>query len=472
MPKVVIVDGLSSGKHIAKYLHEAGCELLHIASRSDIADYFYRGFKRDLYTKLIDHTELESTLSTLRLFRPDYILAGSENGVLLADILNDRFGLTYSNDFSTTDCRRNKFKMIDKLHQEKIPAAEQISVQNWSELESWLNTRNCYPVVLKPLHSAGSDGVFVCADLEACRRAFHSLMGQKNKLNLMNDFVLAQEFLDGIEYVVNTVSREGRVLLTEIVQYKKQLLPNGSIVYDVDMLLPSDHSVAEQLFTYAKRVLIALGIKNGPAHAEVMLTRSGPKLVEIAARSDGILRQDVGEKTTQLGQLKATALSITDPQKFFQLCDVGGYRLAASTYNVCLIAPEEGLFNSATLKQHLAQMPSYYDASFYVDENSPIKKTQDVFSQPGTVYLIHPDREVLDRDCAEIRRLEKAGVYLDRVPVEDKNIKKKSPIEPDKIGFFAVSSATAVSSVTAVSSATASSTTAATSLLPPSVPRP
>jgi biotin carboxylase len=286
--------------------------LLHVASR-DHDPYFYRGFNIDIYTKSITHVDLVTTLAELEAFKPDYVFAGFEAGVHLADLLNHHLKLAYSNEFDTTDCRRNKYKMIEKLHEKKIAAAEQMMAQDWPVLASWLNARQCFPVVLKPLHSAGSDGVYVCANVNECQRAFGLIKGKMNKLNLLNDFVLAQEFLDGTEYVVNTVSRNEEVLLTELVQYKKKILPTGSIVYDVDMLLSPESKVADELFSYVKQVHQALGIRNGSAHAEVMMTKTGPKLVEIASRTDGILRPDVCEKTTTFGQLKALALSMTDP---------------------------------------------------------------------------------------------------------------------------------------------------------------
>jgi hypothetical protein len=63
--------------------------------------------------------------------------------------------------------------------------------------------------------------------------------------------------------------------------------------------------------------------------------------------------------------------------------------------------------------------------------------TQDVFSQPGTVYLLHPDREVLEQDRAEIRQLEKNGIYLECQPINEK--KKESNSKPEKAGLFSAS---------------------------------
>ncbi|AZF22224.1 hypothetical protein [Pseudomonas sp. R3-52-08] len=49
---------------------------------------------------------------------------------------------------------------------------------------------------------------------------------------------------------------------------------------------------------------------------------------------------------------------------------------------------------------------------FYVENGQPIGVTQDVFSQPGTVYLVHTDPVVIEADYRRIRALECQGAYL------------------------------------------------------------
>ena len=51
-------------------------------------------------------------------------------------------------------------------------------------------------------------------------------------------------------------------------------------------MLPIDSSSQEAklLINYCKHVLDALQIKNGPGHAEIILTASGPCLVEMNCR--------------------------------------------------------------------------------------------------------------------------------------------------------------------------------------------
>ena len=414
MKKVVVVDGFSSGKDVARKLYGEGCSLLHVASRSALDEYYWRGFEMGIYECAIVHAELTSTLEQIRRFEPDIIIAGAESGVLLADQLNDVLALDYANDFTLTRARRNKYEMINCVARAGLSAVGQCAVETWCEGKKWIETHNQYPVVIKPLESAGADGVYICRDITACERAFNTLLGTRNKLSVENKAVLIQEYLAGTEYVVNMVSLKGRQWVTEVVRYTKRTLETGNVVYDIDQLLDSTAPVYDELVAYTRLVVNSLGIKNGPSHAEVMYTATGPTLVEIAARTDGILRASVCAQTTQLGQIDAFVLSMTRPLEFERLLTSGrGYSLFKHTYNVALICTTEGVFRTEAFLNELNQLDSFFEAVFYAENGQKIGMTKDVFSQPGTVYLVHPDLAQIESDYAKIRNMELAGIYLE-----------------------------------------------------------
>lgn len=412
MISVVVVDGFSSGKFVAKRLSEEGCVLMHVASSATLDSYYYSGFDYALYELMIVNADFVHTLACVERFKPDYIIAGAETGVLLADQLNEQLQLGYRNDIAKTSARRNKYDMIQCVAHAQLPAARQFIAATWTLAQSWINHHGRFPVVIKPLESAGADGVCICDDMQACEAAVEKLLGTTNRLNILNTQVLIQEYLAGLEYVVNMVSLDGRQLVTEVVRYQKQRLTNGGIVYDIDELIGPDSWVYQPLVDYTRDVVRCLGIRNGPSHAEVMFTEDGPKLVEIAARTDGILRPGVSRQTTGLGQIDAMVLSMTQPQAFAQLLARPSYRLLQHTYNVCLINHSEGYFNKSLFLTELLKLESFFEAVFYVENGHKIGATQDVFSQPGTVYLVHANPEVIKADYRKIRRLEAQGIYL------------------------------------------------------------
>lgn len=413
MIRVVVVDGFSSGKFVAKRLSEVGCVMMHVASSGTLDHYYYKGFDHSLYDEMIVNADVSTTSVSVERFKPQFIIAGAETGVLLADQLNECLQLPYRNDFDKTTARRNKYDMIQCITQAQLSAARQFIACTWDLARGWIKNHGRFPVVIKPIESAGADGVFICDDLQACETAVGNLLGTTNKLNILNTHVLIQEYLEGLEYVVNMVSLNGQQLVTEVVQYQKQRTASGGVLYDIDELIGPDSAVYPMLVDYTRAVVRCLGIRNGPSHAEVMFTEDGPKLVEIAARTDGILRPGVSLQTTGLGQVAAVVLSITEPETFAQLlAQQFDYQLLKHTYNVCLINRTEGCFDTGLFLTELLKLESFFDAVFYVENGQQIGLTQDVFSQPGTVYLVHADPAVIVADYHRIRALEAEGVYL------------------------------------------------------------
>ena len=79
---------------------------------------------------------------------------------------------------------------------------------------------------------------------------------------------------------------------------------------------------------------------------------------------------------------------------------------------MCLINHSEGVFCTGAFVQQLRSLASFFEVVFYVENGQRIAPTRDVFSQPGTVYLVHTDLAQIEADYARIREMEAAGIYL------------------------------------------------------------
>jgi len=125
----------------------------------------------------------------------------------VADALSETLGLLTNGTHIPQ--RRDK-----KLQQELVKAAGLRSVRQAggttsADVEDFLRTES-YPVVVKPVESAGSEGVKLCHTYEEAEQHFHLLMNSQRKVGSKDGAaVLCQEFLMGKEYVVDTVSRDG-----------------------------------------------------------------------------------------------------------------------------------------------------------------------------------------------------------------------------------------------------------------------
>lgn len=147
------------------------------------------------------------------------------------------------------------------MRRSRVRAVKQARVTHWEDIELFLKTHKPKPfkIVIKPIRSAGSDNVYLCdsedelksrcvhaavpsvhcsvparADwwsgclsgyLAACR--FKQIIGHTNQLNITNGAVVVQEYLEGKEYVVDTVSRDGVHKCSAIWVYDKRAV-NGA----------------------------------------------------------------------------------------------------------------------------------------------------------------------------------------------------------------------------------------------------
>ena len=101
--------------------------------------------------------------------------------------------------------------------------------------------------------------------------------------------MLVQEYLEGQEYVVDMVSRDGVHKVVAIWAYDRRPVNGAGFVCFGQRPLTVDDSPEEvaALIAYQKKVVDALGIKHGPTHGEVKWFKGEPVLVEVGARCHG-----------------------------------------------------------------------------------------------------------------------------------------------------------------------------------------
>jgi len=409
-----VVDGYSTGRYLPKELSSKGYVSLHVQSQSEIPSVFADSFEPSDYIRnLIHKGDLAATLSELRRYDVKHVFAGSEPGVELADYLSQSLNLL-TNGTRLSKARRDKVEMLKVLTECGIRTAAYMKASLPSQIVQWAKERRLSTVVLKPINSAGSDNVHVCETDSEINTAFEQIVGRENKLGYVNSEVLAEEYLVGVEHVVNTVSRDRAHYVAEIWRCEKRRIKGRAAhtsIYDVEKLLPFHGEDQAQLTDYTLRVLDALGIANGPAHAEVMMTREGPVLIEIGARMMGGVNPSAFEACLGTHLVRLTLDAYLSPLSFLPMCG-RPYLLQKTAYTVVLISNVEGIVEAIPLTERVKKLESFFDISMKVQIGTRIERTTDLFSAPGIVFLVHPDPAVLEKDYHAIRQMEADGYEL------------------------------------------------------------
>lgn len=410
-PTVVVLDAYSSGARLPALFAQAGWRVVHVQSRPDIPPYYLRSFP-DTYAfvaRITHDGDPASTARALAPFATRALVCGAETGAGTQDVLARALGLA-GNDPSTTPGRTDKFQMHAALSRAGVAHAHQILSDCPQEAARFAESEVGWPVVLKPLDSAGGDGVTVCRNWNEIDAAMGDLVGGMNALGRPNRKLAVQEYLQGQEYVVNAVARGGHRVISEIWRIHKNVTSAGHSIYDYGELLDGVGPDQTALSSYVLDVAEALSIDEGAIHAEIMLTECGPVLIEIAVRLAGAISHTTTQRA--LGHSHASLLvrSITDPEGFGSLPQTG-YRRASAAAFVSLINRQAGVVRAVPGQSRLANLPSFVEAIGLVREGDRIAPTESLFSGGGLIYLCHDDPEQLLRDRATLRSFEGDGFY-------------------------------------------------------------
>jgi biotin carboxylase len=392
--KVVVVDGYSTGRFLVAELCRAGVECVHVRSQQTPPLAYQRafdpsGFVRDLgwFPSNLDAARAIKDLDVNR------VIAGSESGVILADLLNHELGLL-GNNVAHLSARRDKDTMSAHIRQANLAAPQGFLASSAAEAVDWYYTRDAQPVVVKPQASTATDKVRIC-----------------HTASEVIDAVVVQELLVGPEFSVNTASLEGRHKVAEIWQQRKVHSAIGAPLYDYQEPVHLADPVCQAIVPYVESVLSALGIVNGAGHSELVLTERGPVLIEVGARLGGGTVPEITERYTGMSQAKLWALSLTDPIAFDSY-DPRHEVWPQHLRKVALLNAFPGTMQSLSWMDTLRALPTAVHVlpRATVHQHAPV--TSDLSTSPGFVYLAADDHALLVDDYHRIRDLEREPFYI------------------------------------------------------------
>merc|ERR1711972_1204797 len=283
------------------------------------------------------------------------------------------------------------------------------------------------PLVVKPVESCGSDGVKVCYSAQEAQQHFELLMQSQTKCGVQGAGVILQEFIKGNEYVVDHCSRNGVHKTTMVYEYDKRAVNGAPFVYFGMIPMQSDDPIAQELIKYTRGVLDALGLRNGPSHGEVMMTADGPCLVEMNCRSHGWdgAWVPLAEMLCGYAQPAVALDSHLHPEVFASIPSVMPSPFKASGQAVMLISYFAGEVQSAPGYEKMKQLPSFVALQTGYGKGSKVEVTVDLFTAVGVLMLANSDSEQLERDLAEVRQIEKEGIF---VFAEEEEIERPSSV--------------------------------------------
>ena len=221
----------------------------------------------------------------------DAIVGVDDDTTVLVSMAAKALSLPH-NSVESARTTRSKYQMRKVLAAAGVPSPhfELVSISaDPKEIASHVN----FPCVLKPLSLSASRGVIRANDPEEFTKAFRrivSILGSpdvKARKDARSQQILVEDFIPGVEVALEGILIRGRLKVLAIFDKPDPL--DGPFFEETLYITPSrlPIDVQENIISCTARTADALGLREGPVHAELRVNDDGAWIIEIAARSIG-----------------------------------------------------------------------------------------------------------------------------------------------------------------------------------------
>ncbi len=189
---------------------------------------------------------------------------------------NNLIGLTEECALNCTD----KIEMIKRFNEAGVPLPKFFEVDNLEQLKSAVKNI-AFPCILKPADNSGSRGIMLCHSEDECFLNYDYVVASSHNGN-----ILVEEYMVGPEVSVE-VFVENKI--ANVLQITDKITTGAPHFVELGHSQPSklNSEVCENIKRVAQSACSAVGLENGPAHLEMIVTSDGPKMVEMGARMGG-----------------------------------------------------------------------------------------------------------------------------------------------------------------------------------------
>lgn len=345
-------------------------------------------------------------LEQVRAVDPILIIPGNDFGVPYSCRLSADLGLL-GNPVDRIPYMTRKDMMHQALKEHGLRYIRGKNVTSEEEALAWYEELDVQSVVVKRVVGLASTGVYLCNNkedmLRVVRREFAFSLENTGKIEPL----LIQEMINGSEFIVNTVSCQGRHRMVSLWEYEKMRLPSGTNAYIATNTINRLGIGHSRLISYAFDVADAIGVQYGAVHGEFMVDEKGPVLIEVNCRPIGLnLDRKYLERLFGHHETDCILDSYLDPHRF-QEDARRPYRPLSTGTIKNFVLPKDMTTESAPIISICRSLKSYYSASFpHLGRTSRLHATTDLFSSVGTVYLQHADPMVVQADRELLHNLE------------------------------------------------------------------
>lgn len=386
---------------VVTYLEENGWDFIVLkdVKRTKFPD---KRFKRRVLCDFSSPATVETALSTIKV-PIDIVLVTYENYILPASWICKMLDLPGLSTTAAEACT-DKFKMRSLFAKAPEKISPDFALANTVEDVRKFASEHEFPLILKPANLAKSLLVTKnddLAELEANFTKAQSSIGTiyKQYAPDRTPQLLIEEFMEGSIHSVDAfVDAEGTPdVLENIVDYQTGYDVGYEDNFHYSRILPSklSHSDQTAIRHCAEVGIRALGMSSSPAHVEIILTKDGPRIVEIGARNGGY-RDRMHELANGI-DITGAAMALTERKR-------PNIKAVKNDYCAVLeIFPKQtGVFKEITNLDKLRALPSIHSVMVKAKPGAPVGKASEGYKTPLIVILHSTDRQQFESDLRTI----------------------------------------------------------------------
>jgi len=409
---VAVIDPYSSGNVLPQKAREKGMKVVRIQSGTDselhpldIADIRISANFED--RKIVFTGDIQSTVHELEKFDLMAVIPGYEGVVDTAETIASELSLP-TNSRELIQARIDKYEMHNAVGKSGLAIPRQNVFADKKAACRWIeNESPGFPLIVKPAQSAGTEGVSLCHDLLELDVAFAKTLGKTNILKKQNSRLLVQEYIRGTEFVVDAISVHGRHFITDVWQYRKNVVNNNNIIYDYAELLDPSCPSLMPLIEYQNGVLDAVGIRYGASHGEVFRTNDGRIVIgEVGARLPGADLPLALERATGIDIAGLNIDSYINPQK--AIIELEQLFMSRNKPKHCRVVFPVSEKNGIIKRVRTDLLHEMHSLVHFVlpQAGDLVSKTVDLVTAPGHLVLVHENMDTLKKDYEYFRKIE------------------------------------------------------------------
>jgi phosphoribosylamine-glycine ligase len=410
---VIIVDANNSAFALATSFRQQGYKVIHMRSIDSFVfaatkKQMNKLFEQDFSFDQLSHQELQKIIKEQDV---KFSIGGSERGVIVADEIAYRFDLP-SNDYSLLPARRNKFLMQQQLKKSGVRYIPHELVHTPEQAMAWATQLQQWPVVVKPLDLASAKGLTFCNEVNCVKKAVENIFRLKDYNGELVKEAIVQKYIQGTEFAVNVVTHDVHTVFTDIWRYEKVAIEGSGILYENLILQNYEGEIQKALREYALEVIDALGVRIGATHMEIMMTESGPVLIEVGARTPGSGVPLYAKNALKVNQPEMMALAYTQPEKFHQITN--GYRKQREVQIYAINNFKKDSYINPDAYKIIKSLKTKKDIR--VNEARLFQKAHKITRNNTSAVMrvvLSGSKKDVARDLKIIKQLEKSSLFLD-----------------------------------------------------------